>query len=544
MFKLHFYQKKINLQLFKIVTCGLLLVFIFCTNKSSAQFNFNFINDLGNPRTFDTINNKLVFIANHPTFSDEIWVSDGTVSGTQLLIEINPDPGWGSNITRFVHFNNKLYFSAFNGTNGELWSTDGTLAGTTLEIPNFTGSSYHYVLNNKLLFEANTPGTGQELWIVDTNMVSTIVDIVAGSDGSLPSRFTVLNDSQMVFTVVISGNSQLWVTNGTEIGTTFLADPNPSAPELFREFVTHNDKVYFNANDGLNGDELWVTDGTVIGTHMVADIFPGAQPSSPTGITSDGTKLYFSAYDGANGVEPWISDGTATGTILLKDIYTLGDGGSSSPSNFTPFNNKVLFQANDFGYGEELWVTDGTASGTYLLKDINPGPTGSGCLHESIIYNNLLFFRAYDGTPNGYLWVTDLTPTNTIAIAPFSLTLGSSCSIPNTNTFGVYNNELFLGALFNTPGCEFWKVNGSFPTSINPVLNDGINIFPNPTREWLNIEGLELGALYSIYDMQGRLIQSEVAKSKSQKFNIEALNNGSYLFIGNEIRKIFIVNKF
>ena len=79
--------------------------------------------------------------------------------------------------------------------------------------------------------------------------------------------------------------------------------------------------LYFEANDGTNGDELWKSDGTASGTVMVKDIRSGSSSSSPNYLTAVGNTLYFRADDGTNGYELWKSDGTASGTVMVKDIY-------------------------------------------------------------------------------------------------------------------------------------------------------------------------------------------------------------------------------
>ncbi|NTW33566.1 MAG: hypothetical protein HGB12_13245, partial [Bacteroidetes bacterium] len=48
--------------------------------------------------------------------------------------------------------------------------------------------------------------------------------------------------------------------------------------------VVFNNKLYFQANDGVNGSELWVYDG-VNPPSMVADIYIGANSSSPQYLT-------------------------------------------------------------------------------------------------------------------------------------------------------------------------------------------------------------------------------------------------------------------
>jgi len=95
-------------------------------------------------------------------------------------------------------------------------------------------------------------------------------------------------------------------------------------------------KVIFTANTGTLGTELWITDGTALGTFMLADILPGTGNSYASSFfdLGNGTML-FSASDGVRGRELWITDGTSAGTTLLKDIRTLplasGAAGSSYP---------------------------------------------------------------------------------------------------------------------------------------------------------------------------------------------------------------------
>ena len=63
----------------------------------------------------------------------ELWESNGTTLGTQMLIDINNVGSASSYPANFTATANYLYFSANDGTNGtKLWRTDGTAAGTVL----------------------------------------------------------------------------------------------------------------------------------------------------------------------------------------------------------------------------------------------------------------------------------------------------------------------------------------------------------------------------------------------------------------------------
>ncbi len=103
----------------------------------------------------------------------ELWVSDGTVAGTHLVKDINPGNGHGISpdlSLRYAINGNKIYFTANDGAHGEeLWVTDGTTAGTQMVFdlnPGSMGSSptNFKVMGDFLYFFATTQTTGTELW--------------------------------------------------------------------------------------------------------------------------------------------------------------------------------------------------------------------------------------------------------------------------------------------------------------------------------------------------------------------------------------------
>lgn len=97
----------------------------------------------------------------------EVWQSDGTLAGTQLVEDVNP--GTPSSSPRsFVDANGVAYFTASDGVNGrQIWQSDGTSANTelvTVGAINTFNPDNLVVVGNFIYFTATTTATGEELW--------------------------------------------------------------------------------------------------------------------------------------------------------------------------------------------------------------------------------------------------------------------------------------------------------------------------------------------------------------------------------------------
>ena len=183
--------------------------------------------------------------------------------------------------------------------------------------------------------------------------------------------------------------------------------------------------LFFEADDGVHGDELWMSDGTKAGTVMVTDIKRGTfydsyyqatfpSSSNPSYLTAAGGKLYFTAKDGVHGDELWMSDGTGAGTVLVKDINRDVRRGSG-PYSLIAAGGRVYFTAIDGNHGRELWTSDGTKAGTVLVKDTSPCSNQSG--PDSLArVGTTLFFAASDSTNGTELWKSDGTRSGTVMV--------------------------------------------------------------------------------------------------------------------------------
>lgn len=152
------------------------------------------------------VGNKLVFAHRDATHGYEPWVTDSTVGGTSLLVDVLP--GLASSAPQsFTQLGGVLYFAADDGTHGvELWKTDGTGPGTQLFLDIAPGAAGSYPrclteLGGILYFAAYRPAEGSELWRTDGTVLGTelVADAAPGNGSSSPCGFARVGN-KVVFT--------------------------------------------------------------------------------------------------------------------------------------------------------------------------------------------------------------------------------------------------------------------------------------------------------------------------------------------------------
>ena len=141
-----------------------------------------------------------------PDSGVELWRTDGTAEGTAIIVDLAPGPDWGHDWLRGLQATasgDLLYFAGQrNDTGNELWVTDGTEEGTQLvsNIAPEAGSSAPAWLttlpDGDVVFSAYTEDAGVELWRSDGTEVGTrrLTDIAPGAASSEPEQMTVYGD--------------------------------------------------------------------------------------------------------------------------------------------------------------------------------------------------------------------------------------------------------------------------------------------------------------------------------------------------------------
>ena len=211
--------------------------------------------------------------------------------------------------------------------------------------------------------------------------------------------------------LIFTGNSgngigyEPWIIYSNTQTLSLLMDINPSNSSsvysINSRYFEYNNKIFFGADDGINGCELWCTD--LQNTYMVSDISPGSQSSNPDPIIIYQNYLYFSATNYQISLYQQLYKTDGINIIRIKEIFTLASPTfTNNWRYFAIYHNKLYFTGADYdnavsgNYG--LWVTEGTEVTTKLVTYKSNIPYVPCLPREFVVYNDALYFTAADGT--------------------------------------------------------------------------------------------------------------------------------------------------
>jgi ELWxxDGT repeat protein len=484
-----------------------------------------------------SMNNMVYFESNN-----ELWKTDGTISGTVKVSSINPFKPTEYYIIKeqeMTVLNNEIFFPVINATNGaELWKSDGTNSGTVkvMNLTNYSSSAINNqigyfqttVFNNTLVFmnHNHTTANGHKWQLVSTDGTASGKTVLYNGSISLDKNMIEFQN-ELYFQ---EDNKSLMKTDGTAGGTTWVFDQyNHNSAE--NSFFVWENYLYFNGWDVTNytqGKELWKTDGTTSGTVQVANFVsdaPGQWTHQFNGIgipdfyAWNETHFAFNARtsQGQNSAEHlYITDGTENNTSILLNgrFWTSRDSGDVVTWGHAIWIGDIAYYGVGGGHGVAFCYTD--FSGAHLnltssvsetcFPDYNSGQYtfdhGYGAAHS---WNDELYIVAYRpdvignsgdfafwsyapgnvtlSTPPPVSWETDPALPAGMSISN-GIISGTPSVYANNQTYTVYANQSG-----NNTTIEMWfSVDSENPhTVVENQTIDAIGFHPpfnNGTTSW------------------------------------------------------------
>ncbi|HEX8700639.1 MAG TPA: hypothetical protein VF815_17445 [Myxococcaceae bacterium] len=299
----------------------------------------------------------------------ELWRSDGTTAGTVRLLALPAGASVSSRSLRLG--GELLFFVSGSGRGTELWKTNGTTAGTVrlrrldssvsfvFDVRTSGGTGFFTLQDESNLTEVwktdGTPGGTVRMRTFGSSAVLRLLNTIG------PHLYITLSDlatyRMHLYRMHVNGD-------GSREYVTSLPNPYADQPDSFpfpflEEVSVADGRIFFSIGISTPGPaprdtQLWVTDGTRLGTRLLRrPLSLSDEYGSPVDAVS-GRLAFFSAFElEGGGIEPWVTDGTVAGTRRLRDIVP--DGGSSYPGPFLRVGSRVFFSAYDETMAGQLW---------------------------------------------------------------------------------------------------------------------------------------------------------------------------------------------
>lgn len=289
---------------------------------------------------FTSLNNKVYFFGNSIQYGQELWSSDGTQNGTQIVKDLNPGSGSsvGTYYDKLYTVNGKIVFSAGVSQTQALYTSDGTSDGTILlqNISyNYQLPEYENAITNKLLYFVNGA-----LWITDATLGGT-----KSLDGQINNIKTI-----------VPFENKLYINTTTE---TYVVDENDQVSILNNNFGIKLEVVCTSSNrnflvlkqlDNNTDSFIYIYDGNEINKTNI-------KYNDEKSFVERDDKLYFSGY-----IESYVDYYTVYKNTELC-YYNINDKSSgieneifynvpSYPTSFVNLKGEIIFIASDGYYAQ------------------------------------------------------------------------------------------------------------------------------------------------------------------------------------------------
>ena len=367
---------------------------------------------------------KTIFAAYSPLDGCELWVTEGIMETTTMLVDINSAgdslPGNALGFTSVASEQGEfIFFDADDGINGrELWVSDGTTIGTHLVQNIFSQNSID--ASSKLVPFAQgvvfTTTSNTIHWANSTAVVElseipafdySAQQIINSSMSMLSANtFSILNsDADNLWFIAKDSNGDVEPYQLSLSGQLTAYDVNPNGNSLAgsSEIIEQGLVVVATANSGRqlallsSGNITWLT--------SLMDTSTGNWPTNVgtgLGLHSLSSKIIFDAQ--TTGINPtlWSYDFNNGMTVSLStDIVIPGERTDAVVNG-----GKIFFDCVTAIFGSELCSSDGTIDGTVVATDLSSGVVDSDVRHISVIGDDIVFIASADDV--GFaLWSLD-----------------------------------------------------------------------------------------------------------------------------------------
>jgi ELWxxDGT repeat protein len=450
------------------------------TADGTVMVEDSVVGDKGaNPAYLTDVNGTL-FYTSFFNANQGLWKSDGTEGGTMLVRGFTPvpnrqfpDDGMPSELT---NVGGTLFFRAADAANGqELWKSNGTTDGTQLVRNIFPGSDSAYpesfldyngiliftVANNRRFFRSDGTAAGT-FQFTSVNPGPTRPESVLHDDLVYLISFRNTNAGQFF---------DLWKSNGTSAGT-FLEYASQTSTDnggAMRNFLSVDGTLYFQAGESPFGRELWA-----LNQFHPPDVI---QPATFT--TSTRPTITWSEVPGAVSYEIRISDLTLGVADFIRETVA---GTTFTPSvDFGLGRYSVIVRSTDAGGQKSGWSRPYEFR-NYLRVTLQTLDRFQTTARPTITWDALQGVAKYD------LWIDNITTGQSQVIRNTNV-MGTSFTPDVDLPMGVY--RVWVRGITADGITGFFSTANEFVVVPAPTINGPLNstFSRQPEFSWNAVAG-------------------------------------------------------
>ncbi|OAV43992.1 T9SS type A sorting domain-containing protein [Lewinella sp. 4G2] len=496
------------------------LTLLFCAATGLQAQEVTLLQDIfpggtnSSPNNFFQYGDKTLFRAGTENEGTELWITDGTAAGTMLVKDINDDPSFrrgNSNPNNFTEYQGKVYFTAgAPGTGSELWVTDGTSDGTQLvkdiQPDEGSGNPFDFIVFNDLIyFTANNgnDANSSELWVSDGTEAGTnlVVDINPGGPGNPINKFEYLGFIFFAGNDGVNGR-ELWFTDGTAEGTEIFFDINPgpgnSNPSDFLDF---GGRLMFAADNGTIGRELYNFNAVANTIGPIFDLLEGEDSSRPDNLFAVGNRVFYTGQRAAGVDGLHFVDFTA-GSIFFNVANQNGPSNVDQVTEIVP--GRAYVMVADTGAVEDqssFLLVDNLTGGLQIEADEDLFGDLGGLDPQDLVFTGSSLYFSYESDATGRelagvdLFAEGATPVRFNEVAAGA----SSGEIDDIHLLGT---QLIFEANDQSTGRELYTadINAAY---VNLETEGGETIANGDTLDFGDINFGEIDSLLAILNNTG-----------------------------------------
>lgn len=523
-----------------------IILFLLVTFKVNAQ-QVSLVKDIrngvssSNPEYFyKATDNKIYFFAINPsTSSRALYVTDGTESGTNLLLDnvattFNYDNIYNEN--NFLTYNGNFCFWALvgNAQYYQLWFTNGTTQGT-YALTNFNVNATIYSLtelNNQIYFYATF--TAPDAIYRSNAQAGDASPVITLASDQRSSR--LVKNNGKIYRIARFEIYEL--TNNSE--TLVYSDLN----NCIGERAVVNNKLVFNKRACSTVDPIYKsTESFDFNSKSVSTISSTQNIGANNNTTKNQLKVWNNKlYSVTIPLKPSTGPGSKTDILYVKssDGSTLQsmsifyiDSNTIEFNGFREFNNKLYFAVtftpsntpNPSHINTRIYeVGSNNISKIFEFQDVTSNYKFKK--HNYAILNDRVLFVADSNSFTSER--SNLLISNGSSYLPVFASSNNNISFEVTQLFSLNAQNAVLSARLNFAsndvGRELYKFN-IIVSGLNDVQTQEIMVYPNPANEYIYIELNSKINKVEVYDLNGCL----VLVGEGAEINIQSLNNGMYI---------------